>query len=272
MERLAYLTCDQMTAMDALVSFDGLSVRYGARVALDGATGSFVQGATGLLGPNGAGKTTLLKTLLGFLEPTEGRLGAFGLSPQKTPLEVRRRIGYMPEVDAYLGDFTALQNVAFAGELSGLPQSEAIRRAHEVLQFVGLGEERYRKVDTFSAGMKQKTKLATALVHDPELVLLDEPTNGLDPQAREEMLALIIDIVKLRGLSVVLCSHLLRDVERVCENVLVISGGKIRTSGRVDDLKRWEREWFIVRVKGDTERFIAGVRARGGEAVSGADA
>jgi len=257
---------------ETLVEFDALTVRYGSRTALNGASGHFSRGATGLLGPNGAGKTTLLKALLGFLSPSSGKLLAFGLSPQASPLEVRRRIGYMPEVDAHLPDLTAVQTVAFAGELSGLPQSESMRRAHEVLQFVGLGEERYRKVETYSTGMKQKVKLATALVHDPEIVLLDEPTNGLDPAGREEMLHLISDIVTLRGLSVVLCSHLLRDVEKVCESILVISGGAIRTQGRVEDLKKLDRDWYVVRVKTDTERFIAEVRKRGAEAQQGPDA
>jgi ABC-2 type transport system ATP-binding protein len=257
---------------ETLVAFDALTVRYGSRVALDAASGRFTRGATGLLGPNGAGKTTLLKALLGFLSPASGRLEAFGLSPQSAPLEVRRRIGYMPEVDAHLPDLTAVQTVAFAGELSGLPQSESMRRAHEVLQFVGLGEERYRKVETYSTGMKQKAKLATALVHDPEIVLLDEPTNGLDPAGREEMLSLIRDIVTLRGLSVVLCSHLLRDVEKVCENILVISGGVIKTQGRVEDLKKLDRDWYVVRVKDEVDRFVAAVRKRGGEAQPGLDA
>ena len=257
---------------ETLVEFEALTVRYGSRTALNGASGRFTRGATGLLGPNGAGKTTLLKALLGFLSPTSGKLEAFGLSPKAAPLEVRRRIGYMPEVDAHLPDLTAVQTVAFAGELSGLPQSESMRRAHEVLQFVGLGEERYRKVETYSTGMKQKVKLATALVHDPEIVLLDEPTNGLDPAGREEMLHLISDIVTLRGLSVVLCSHLLRDVEKVCENILVISGGAIRTQGRVEDLKKLDRDWYVVRVKTDTEKFIAEVKRRGAEAHPAPDA
>lgn len=251
---------------ETLVSFDALTVRYGSRVALDNASGAFGRGATGLLGPNGAGKTTLLKSLLGFLKPTSGKLEAFGFSPVVAPLEVRRRIGYMPEVDAYLPDLTAVQTVAFAGELSGLPQSEAIRRAHEVLHFVGLGEERYRKVETYSTGMRQKAKLATALVHDPEIVLLDEPTNGLDPAGREEMLALIRDIVTVRGLSVVLCSHLLRDVEKVCESILVISGGAIRTQGRVAELKQLEREWYHVKVRGEAEVFALEALRRGGGA------
>ena len=257
---------------ETLVEFEALTVRYGTRVALDKASGQFHRGATGLLGQNGAGKTTLLKALLGFLSPSAGKIEAFGLSPSASPLAVRRRIGYMPEVDAYLPDLTAVQTVAFAGELSGLPQSESMRRAHEVLQFVGLGEERYRKVETYSTGMKQKAKLATALVHDPEIVLLDEPTNGLDPAGREEMLHLIDDIVKLRGLSVVLCSHLLRDVEKVCASILVISAGAIKTQGRVEDLKKLDRDWYVVRVKGEIDQFVAEVSRRGGEAKPGPDA
>src|SRR5262245_59196133 len=134
---------------EALVEFEALTVRYGSRTALDNATGRFGRGATGLLGPNGAGKTSLLKSLLGFLTPTSGKLQAFGFTPATSPLEVRRRVGYMPEVDAYLPDLTAVQTVAFAGELSGLPQKESMRRAHEVLQFVGVAEERYRKVETY---------------------------------------------------------------------------------------------------------------------------
>ena len=257
---------------EALVEFEALTVKYGARTALDGASGRFGRGATGLLGPNGAGKTTLLKSLLGFLTPASGSLKAFGFIPAVSALEVRRRIGYMPEVDAYLPDLSAVQTVAFAGELSGLPQSESMRRAHEVLQFVGMGEERYRKVETYSTGMKQKVKLAAALVHDPEIVLLDEPTNGLDPNGREEMLALVRDIVVLRGLSVVLCSHLLRDVERVCESILVISGGAIRTQGKVEELKKLDRDWYVVRVKSDAQSFIDKVRERGGEAQPWPDA
>ena len=220
---------------ETLVSFDALTVRYGSRVALDNASGAFGRGATGLLGPNGAGKTTLLKSLLGFLKPTSGKLEAFGFSPVVAPLEVRRRIGYMPEVDAYLPDLTAVQTVAFAGELSGLPQSEAIRRAHEVLHFVGLGEERYRKVETYSTGMKQRAKLAQALAHDPRLVLLDEPTNGLDPAARDDMLHLISRIGRDFGIAVVVTSHLLGELERVSDHVVVLDAGRLLRASATDE-------------------------------------
>src|SRR5206468_12629417 len=148
----------------------------------------------------------------------------------KAPLGVRRRIGYMPEVDCHLPGMTAAAFVAFAGELSGLPRDEAISRAHEVLYYVGLGEARYRTVDTYSTGMKQRVKLAQALVHDPDLLLLDEPTNGLDPAGRDEMLALIHDISERRQMSLILCSHLLRDVERVCDHLVAIEGGHLLRS------------------------------------------
>src|SRR5215475_10547069 len=192
-------------ASDPLVEFRDLTVSYGPLVALSGVTGAFSAGPTGLLGPNGAGKTTLLKTLLGFLRPDSGRMTAFGLDPTASPLDVRRRIGYMPEVDCHVPSMSAAAFVAFAGELSGMPRDEAISRAHEVLYYVGLAEARYRAVDTYSTGMKQRAKLAQALLHDPDLLLIDEPTNGLDPQGRDEMLVLIRDISTRRGMSLVLC-------------------------------------------------------------------
>jgi ABC-2 type transport system ATP-binding protein len=240
-----------------LVEFEGLQVSYGPLVALGGVSGVLRPGATGLLGPNGAGKTTLLKTLLGFLTPDAGRMRAFGLDPGREPLEVRRRIGYMPEVDCHLPGMTASGYVAFAGELSGMPRDEAISRAHEVLYYVGLGEARYRTVDTYSTGMKQRVKLAQALVHDPDLLLLDEPTNGLDPQGREEMLTLIEDISRRRQMSLILCSHLLRDVERVCETVLVFNQGKVAAQGSMAELTASRGVVYDVRFKGDAARSAA---------------
>ncbi len=239
-----------------LVEFRDLTVSYGSLVALSGVTGAFPPGPTGLLGPNGAGKTTLLKTLLGFLRPDAGRLVAFGLDPATSPLEVRRRIGYMPEVDCHIPSMTAAAFVAFAGELSGMPRDEAISRSHEVLYYVGLGEARYRAVDTYSTGMKQRAKLAQALVHDPDLLLLDEPTNGLDPQGREEMLALIQDISRRRQMSLILCSHLLRDVEQVCENVIVFNQGKVAARGPIAALTGPRRSVYDVRLKGDAAGFL----------------
>jgi ABC-2 type transport system ATP-binding protein len=246
-----------------LVEFSDLAVSYGLVQALAGVSGAFPAGPTGLLGPNGAGKTTLLKTLLGFLTPDHGSLSAFGLDPVRSPLEVRRRIGYMPEVDCHIPDMTASAFVAFAGELSGLPRDEAISRAHEVLYYVGLGEARYRTVDTYSTGMKQRVKLAQALVHDPDLLLLDEPTNGLDPQGREEMLTLIRDLSTRRQMSLILCSHLLRDVERVCERVIVMNQGLVAASGTMAELTGPRRAVYDVRLKGEATAFLTDLKDRG---------
>lgn len=248
-----------------LVQFENLSVTYGLVEALGGVSGQFPSGPTGLLGPNGAGKTTLLKTLLGFLDPDRGGMKAFGLDPTKEPLEVRRRLGYMPEQDCHLPGMSASNFVAFAGELSGLPRDEAISRSHEVLYYVGLGEARYRNVETYSTGMKQRAKLAQALVHDPDLLLLDEPTNGLDPKGREEMLTLIQDIATRRKMSLILCSHLLRDVERVCENVIVLNQGKVARSGTIRELTGTRRQAYDVRFKGSADAVLTDLKDLGGE-------
>jgi ABC-2 type transport system ATP-binding protein len=255
----------------SLVEFTGLGVSYGALQALNGVTGSFPPGPTGLLGPNGAGKTTLLKTLLGFLKPDRGTITAFGLDPAKEALEVRRRIGYMPEVDCHLPGMTAARFVAFAGELSGLPADEAVSRAHEVLYYVGLDEARYRRVDTYSTGMKQRVKLAQALVHDPDLLLLDEPTNGLDPDGREEMLALIRDVAARREMSLILCSHLLRDVESVCDRVIVLKQGEVAAAGRIEDLTGPRRSIYDVRVKGDVSAFLTDLKDTGCDVLEAED-
>ena len=254
-----------------LVEFQDLGVSYGPVVALAGVSGSLRPGPTGLLGPNGAGKTTLLKTLLGFLKPERGRITAFGLDPGVAPLEVRRRIGYLPEGDCHIPEMTAASFVAFAGELSGMPRDEAISRSHEVLYYVGLGEARYRTLDTYSTGMKQRVKLAQALVHDPDLLLLDEPTNGLDPAGREDMLTLIADLAGSRRMSLVLCSHLLRDVERVCRAVIVMDQGKIAASGTIAELTGPRRPVYDVRLKGDASAFLTDLKDQGCEWVEGED-
>jgi len=254
------------TGVDApIVEFRDLTVSYGPVMALSAVTGAFPAGPVGLLGPNGAGKTTLLKTLLGFLRPDRGGISAFGLDPAREPLEVRRRIGYLPEVDCHIAGMSASSFVAFAGELSGLPRDEAISRAHEVLYYVGLGEARYRTVDTYSTGMKQRVKLAQALVHDPDLLLLDEPTNGLDPNAREEMLTLIRDVAQRRRMSLILCSHLLRDVERVCETVIVLNQGQVAASGTIAELTGPRRSVFDVRFKGDEHAVLTDLKDAGCE-------
>src|SRR5690349_18589505 len=221
----------------AVVQAEQLSVRYGKNVALNDVTAIFPPGAVGLLGPNGAGKSTLLKSLLGFLVPEKGSMKVLGLDVKSSALEIRERIGYMPESDSHIPGMNAVTFVAYCGQLSGLPAVDAMQRSHEVLYYVGLGEARYRNVDTYSTGMKQRIKLAQALVHDPDLLFLDEPTNGMDPKGREEMLALIADIARNKGLNVILSSHLLPDVEYACEHVIVLDKGAVATQGRIEGLK-----------------------------------
>ena len=170
-----------------VVALDNVSVVYGRNAALRGVTTAFTGGAVGLLGPNGAGKSTMIKALLGFVIPTSGQMRVLGLDVARSPLEIRARVGYMPESDAHIPGMNAVAFVAYCGELAGLPRVDATQRAHEVLFYVGLGEARYRNVETYSTGMKQRIKLAQALVHDPDLLFLDEPTNGMDPKGRDEM-------------------------------------------------------------------------------------
>jgi ABC-2 type transport system ATP-binding protein len=246
-----------------VVSFQDLSVAYGDALALSSVSGAFPAEATGLLGPNGAGKTTLLKTLMGFLAPRSGGITAFGLDPVVDPLGVRQRVGYLPEGDCYLPGLTAAEQVAFAGELSGLPHGDAISRAHEVLDYVALGEARYRRVDTFSTGMKQRVKLAMALVHDPELLLLDEPTNGLDPKGRDEMLILIRDVASRPGMGLVLSSHLLHDVENICSHLIVLNQGRVVLAGALNELTGPPRRAYDVRVKGDSAALLTDLKDEG---------
>ena len=177
-----------------LIEIKNVSLFFGTTAALDNLSLAVQGGAVGLLGPNGAGKSTLLKTLLGFVQPNQGTAAVFGLDVQKNPLSIRRQVGYMPEDECLIPGMNAVQLVAYAGELCGMPRRDAMQRAHEVLYYVGLDEERYRTIDGYSAGMKQRVKLAQALIHDPKLLLLDEPTNGMDTSGREEMLALVKDI------------------------------------------------------------------------------
>jgi ABC-2 type transport system ATP-binding protein len=248
---------------DAVATLDRVGVAYGAQWALQDVTAVFPAGAVGLLGPNGAGKSTLLKALLGLLKPDTGRIRVFGLDVAVSPLDVRARIGYLPESDAHIPGMNAVSFVAYCGQLCGLSASDAMQRAHEVLYYVGLGEARYRNVETYSAGMKQRIKLAQALVHDPDLLFLDEPTNGMDPKGREEMLDLIRDLTHKKGISLVLSSHLLPDVEYTCDHVLVLDKGRVVTEGPIAALKGTGGRVYEVRVKGDLAAFTAGLRAEG---------
>ncbi|MCO5171720.1 MAG: ABC transporter ATP-binding protein [Planctomycetes bacterium] len=244
-----------------LIVLDRLTKDYGRRRALDAVTLEVPRGRVGLLGPNGAGKSTLIKCLLGLVRPTAGRGEVLGFDIARRPLALRERVGYFPEVDCHVPDVSAAELVTLMGELAGLPRVDAIRRAHEVLDYVGLAEERYRPVGGYSAGMRQRVKLAQAIVHDPELLLLDEPTNALDPVSRERMLELIRDLGERRGMSIVYSSHLLSDVERVCDHVVILRGGSVIAQGALSDLRRGEGGAVDARVAGPPEA-LAAFRAR----------
>jgi ABC-2 type transport system ATP-binding protein len=245
------------------VELDRVSVKYGRNWAMREVSATFERGAVGLLGPNGAGKSTMLKALLGFVAPDRGEMRVLGLDVKTSPIQIRRRIGYMPESDAHIPGMTAVSFVAYCGELAGLPRSDAMQRAHEVLYYVGLGEARYRNVETYSTGMKQRIKLAQALVHDPDLLFLDEPTNGMDPKGRDEMLELIRDIAHNKGINLILSSHLLPDVEYTCDHVVVMDKGQVATHGPIEALKGHGGRVFELRVKGDIDGFIDTLHAAG---------
>jgi len=250
---------------ESAVTLERVSVVYGKNAALRDVTVTFPKGAVGLLGPNGAGKSTMLKALLGFIPPVSGRLEVLGLDVAKRPLEVRAKLGYMPETDGHIPGMNAVTFVGYCGQLAGLPPADAMQRAHEVLYYVGLGEARYRKVEEYSTGMKQRIKLAQALVHDPDLLFLDEPTNGMDPKGRDEMLELIRDLAHNKGVDLILSSHLLPDVEYTCDHVVVLDKGTVAASGSIDQLKGPAGRVFEVRVKGDLAPFIAALSGIGME-------
>lgn len=245
-----------------------LTVRYGIRTIIENLSLQVPVGCTGLLGPNGAGKTTLIKTLMGFLKPTAGSGRVLGMDVGTEGLKIRQRIGLMPEQDCHIPGMNAVTFVAFAGELAGMPAAQALRRAHEVLEYCGLGEARYRNVETYSTGMKQRIKLAQAIVHGPKLLFLDEPTNGLDPAGRDAMLDLIRDISHGKGLSVIVSSHLLPDIERTCDSVIVMKGGKVRTQGPISSLRDTGTLSYEVELKEYDERFVDAIARRKGTLAS----
>lgn len=249
-----------------ILELQDVTVRYGRRVALEAVTASVEGGAVGLLGPNGAGKSTLIKAVLGLVPTASGSLRVLD-RPANAGL--RRHTGYMPERDAAFPGMTGFQATWYAGRLAGMPDADARRRAHEVLLFAGLEEARYRDVGEYSTGMRQRVKLAQALVHDPDLLFLDEPTNGLDPRGRVEMLDLIKLVSREKGMHVVLSSHLLRDVEDVCSSVLVMQDGRLVRSERIDALKHAAPDACSVRLVGPgVEAFGAACAERGVEVLS----
>jgi ABC-2 type transport system ATP-binding protein len=215
--------------MKKIIELQNVNFSYGRGKpkAIDNVSLGIGEGVYGLLGPNGAGKTTLMKILLGFLEPSSGGGSVLGFDITTGQKAVRERIGYMPESDCLMPGMDAVTLTAYLGELSGMPKQEAMRRAHEVLYYVGLEEARYRKVETYSAGMKQRLKLAQALVHDPKLLFLDEPSSGMDPKGRKEMLELIKDIAGKESMNIIISTHMLPDVEYTCERVIILNKGQV---------------------------------------------
>ncbi|MBW3582277.1 MAG: ABC transporter ATP-binding protein [Euryarchaeota archaeon] len=221
--------------MSALVAASGLAVRYGKVRALLPTSFEIPKGTWALLGPNGAGKSTLIRAMLGLTQPSQGSVFVLGKNPAADPAGVRRRVGYMPESPALLPGLTGIQYVTLAAKLSGMNANAARRAAHVTVDDVGLGEARYRKVETYSTGMRNRVKLAQALVHDPELIILDEPTNGLDPDGRDAMLDLIRDL-KGEGRSLLMSSHILPEVRKVCDQAVILREGKVLHKGPLEDL------------------------------------
>ena len=244
---------------------EALTVRFGRHVVLDHLDAQVRGGCIGLLGPNGAGKTTLLNTLLGFYAPDEGTARIFGHDVNAEGKEVRRLVGYMPERDSFIAGMSGVRFVRMMAELSGLKPADALERAHEVLFYVGLGEARYRKLETYSLGMKQLAKLAQAIVHGPRLLILDEPTNGLDPPARNRMLQLIREIRDTQDAHIVMSSHLLRDVEECCDEVLVLKAGRIATYCNLEQERAANKRFLFLELKGDEQAFIHGLKRLGCE-------
>lgn len=243
------------------VEIKDLHFSYGKLKALDGVDLSLPSGAIGLLGPNGAGKSTLLRILLGFLKPERGEGRVLGYDIKTQQRIIRRYVGYMPEDDCLITNIDAVSFTSYLGELSGMPRQEAMKRAHEVLFYVGLEESRYRNLETYSSGMRQRLKLAQALVHDPKLIFLDEPTSGLDPQGRQEILELIIDISSKKDIQVLISSHILSDIESVCTYVLILNKGKVANQGDLKALKQLDYSLYELKVKGETERFVEALDA-----------
>lgn len=256
--------------MPSIIELDGLGVRFGKRDILNDLRVSLSGRTIGLLGPNGAGKSTLIQTLLGFVPPSSGTASIFGNDIRTRTREIRTLAGYMPENDSFIANMTAVSFIRMMGELSGLPAAAALERAHEVLFYVGLGEARYRTLGTYSLGMKQLAKLAQAMVHGPRLLILDEPTNGLDPPARIRMIRLIREMKDSAGMHLILCSHLLRDVEETCDEVLILKQGRIVHRSNLEEERSANKRFVELETYGDDAGFAAALATLGCEcAVAG---
>jgi ABC-2 type transport system ATP-binding protein len=254
-----------------LIELDRVTKTYGKVVALQDLSVRLPIGATGLLGPNGAGKTTMIRTLLGLIRIDSGEGRVLRMDIRRQRLAIRQVVGLVPEDECLFPGLIGVEFVAYAGELVGMHERDALRRAHEVLDYVGLGEARYRRVESYSTGMKQRLKIASALVHDPRLLILDEPTNGMDPAGRAEVLELTHDLAHNKEMSLLFSSHVLPDVEAVCDYVMVLGRGRLLASGRIDVLKEPHDLQYELRVKGDQGSFAAELATRGIPAEQGDD-
>ncbi len=246
-----------------LLAMSGVRKRFGATLALENVTFSIEGRAVGLLGPNGAGKTTLMKVCLGLTAPDAGDVRVLDLDAVRDPNAVRARLGYAAEGPGRIPGLSGLESVAYAAELCGVPRREALLRAHDMLDLVGLDESRYRPVETFSTGMHQRVKLAMALVHDPELVLLDEPTSGLDPESRDELLDLIAQLRDRQGPAVLLSTHLLHDVERTCDACVIMQAGRVLFAGRLDELRQFAPATWELRLGEPSPALALALTRRG---------
>jgi ABC-2 type transport system ATP-binding protein len=256
---------DSQPAAAPLVELQQLSVQFGPREILSSLTASLRGHAIGLLGPNGAGKSTLINTLLGFYQPSGGSARVLGYDIRTGTRNIRSLVGYMPENDAFISNMSAVSFVQMMGELSGLPSAMALERAHEALFYVGLSEARYRKVGTYSLGMKQLAKFAQAIVHGPRLLILDEPTNGLDPSARQRMIRMIREIRDGGEVRILLCSHLLRDVEDTCDEVLILKNGRVAHYSNLDEERRANKRFLELETYGANGDFTRAIEKLGCE-------
>jgi ABC-2 type transport system ATP-binding protein len=257
--------------MDPVIELDGLEVRFGNRVILNKLKASVTGRSIGLLGPNGAGKSTLINTLLGFHKPSAGTARIFGRDIRAHHREVRSLVGYMPENDAFIASMSGVRFVRLMAELAGLPREHALERAHEAFFYVGLGEVRYRALGTYSLGMKQSAKLAQAIAHGPKLLFLDEPTNGLDPPARVRMIQLIQEVRDRGDLRLMVSSHLLRDVEECCDEVLILKEGNIAAFCNLEEERRANRRFLEIETRGGPNGcFLEAMEKLGCETAEGA--
>jgi ABC-2 type transport system ATP-binding protein len=246
-----------------IIEAEGLGKTYGKHRALADVTVQVPRGTIGLLGPNGAGKSTFIKCLLNLETPTTGTARVLGRDIRAAHRESRERVGYSPEQDSHIAGMAGCEYVTYCGQLSGMSHATARQRTHEILDLVGMGQERYRPIDTYSTGMRQRVKLAQALVHDPDVVFLDEPTNGLDPSGREHILALIGSLWRDLGISVVMSSHLLRDIERVCDRVIIIGHGRLLEHDTIANLKNRHRRIVELAPGAARESYVAALTAAG---------